>query len=72
MSKNFKIIGQRIFTGNAAPVSSTLGKVLISSKDSKKISRSLREIVKGAQKEVAVKISKETVLKINECADLHK
>ncbi|MEO4005513.1 hypothetical protein [Flavobacterium sp. CAU 1735] len=71
MAKKNKI-GERIFTGNAAPVSSTLGQILISSKDSKNISRSLRTIVKGIQKEVVVKISKETVLKINEYTDLNK
>lgn len=71
MSKNLNI-GKRTFSGNATPVSSALGRILISSKDSKNISRSLRAIVKGTEKEISVKISKETVIKINESVSLAK
>ena len=71
MSRNLNI-GKRTFSGNATPVSSVLGRILINSKDSKNISHSLRAIVKGTEKEVSVKISKETVIEINESVALTK
>jgi len=58
MSRNTHL---RKFTGESTPVTSKLGRLLINSNDSKKISHSLRRMIKSNENCARVTISKETV-----------
>ena len=61
MSRNIHV---RKFTGESTPVTSKLGRLLINSNDSKKISHSLRKMIKSNDNCAHVTISEETVKQI--------
>jgi len=58
MSRKAKDINVRHFSGSSVPVGSVIGRVLINSKDSRKISTAIRAAIKG--KTQTVKLSDST------------
>mgnify|MGYP005832211923 CR=1 FL=1 len=58
MSRNLKDINTRNFTGSTIPVGSVIGRVLINSEDSGKISNAIRSVIKKGPQ--TVKLSQTT------------
>lgn len=58
MSRKSKDIHVRHFSGSSVPVGSAIGRVLINSKDSRKISTAIRAVIKGETQ--TVKLSDST------------
>ena len=57
-------INKRVFTGSCVPLGTPLGKLLMSSKESREISKSISKIKKGES--ITIKLSKETLNRIEE------
>lgn len=56
-------INKRKFTGSCIPLATPLGKILMNCKESKLISKSIREIFK--KDKITIKLSQETIDYIN-------
>lgn len=62
MSKNVKNINTRHFSGSSVPVGSAIGRVLINSKDSGKISTAIRSAIKNGPQTVKLSPSTKSAL----------
>jgi len=63
MSRKEKDIHVRHFSGSSVPVGSVIGRVLINSKDSRKISTAIRAAIKGETQTVKLSESTKQALK---------